>query len=125
MVFNINYTSNIIRSCIEQINKLLKSCIADKFLKRNMPIGVLLTTICNDLHYDEEKKKEIKELFYVELRNSLSHEDNIITHNTMNCNINSKNVEYSMKKLEYVMKQTAIIYETIHEYYIAYLCKNN
>ena len=125
MVFNISHTSNIIRSTIEQTNKLLQSCINDKFLKPNMPIGVLLTTICDNLKYDKEKQKEIKKLFHIELRNLLSHENNIITHNAMRCNINSKNVEYSMKKLECILNQTLIIYKTIHVYYTNYLCKNN
>ena len=125
MVFNISHTSNMIRIAIEQINKLLQSCINDKFLKPHMPIGALLKTICNSLKYDEEKQEEIKKLFHVELRNLLSHEDNIVRHNVMICNINSKNIEYNMKKLECILNQILIIYETIYEYYTNYLCKNH
>jgi ABC-type transporter Mla subunit MlaD len=109
-VFNVEFDLKILKAILDPTK------ITGKFNPRT-PYGFLIDRIANTLNLSEPRKKELKELMYVELRNSISHLDYEIDHHSFSYKkTNNETVTYTIERLPELMFEYNALSEAFNEF---------
>ena len=116
-VFNVEFDLKILKAILDPTK------IIGKFNPRT-PYGFLIDRIANTLNLSEPHREELKELMYVELRNSISHLDYEIDHHSFSYKkTNNEKVTYTIERLPELMFEYNALSEAFNEFLVKHTIK--
>jgi len=109
---------NFITSNLEFVKKLLLVLIDKNKITfpKNVTYGQLIGIISSKLMYDENQRQKIKNNFYVNFRNGISHIQYTVTKNGVSADMNRQTVHFNDQQLNQIMEETGVILNVFEEF---------
>jgi len=117
-VFVFTSIVNFITSNLEFVKKLLHVLIDKNKITfpKNVTYGKLIGIISDKLRFDETQRQKIRNNFYVDFRNGISHIQYTVTKNGVSVDMDGQTIHFNNEQLNQIMDETSVIVNVFEEF---------